>query len=137
MRPQTSARQMISVAGLKGTEGPHSASPESFKVKALHLASVLIDHRHIISPVQGLICPLNQHLLSTAAVVCWGVGGWDWKGLIIPGRCESEPIFCSLLSCLLLDFVFSDMHFPKHRGIRWALALGGQNIFKHESEMLL
>lgn len=75
--PADSATQMISVAGLKGTEGPRSASPESFKVKALHLVSVLIDHRHIILPVQGLICPLNQHLLSTAAVVCWRVGGWE------------------------------------------------------------
>lgn len=59
----------------------------------------------------------------------------DWKGLIIPGRCELEPIFCSLLSCLLVDFVFSDMLFPKHRGIRWALAVGGKNIFNDKSEM--
>lgn len=76
VRPQTPATQMISFAG---TEGPCSAGPESFKVKALHLVSVLIDHRHIISPVQGLICPLNQHLLSTAAVVCWG--GGELEGL--------------------------------------------------------
>lgn len=123
----------MSVAGLKGTEGPRPAAPESFKVKALHLVSVLIDHRHIISPVQGLICPLNQHLLSTAAVVCWR--GGNWKGLIIPGRCESEPIFCSLLSCLLVDFVFSDTRFPKHRGIWWALTVGGKNIFKDKSEI--
>lgn len=119
--------------GFKGTEGPRSAGPESFKVKALHLVSVLIDHRHIISPVQGLICPPNQHLLSTAAVVCWR--GGNWKGLIIPGRCESEPIFCSLLSCLLVDFVFSDTRFPKHRGIWWALTVGGKNIFKDKSEI--
>lgn len=71
---RTPATKMISV-GLKGTEGPRLAGPESFKVKAVHLVSVLIDHRHIISPVQGLICPLNQHLLSTAAVVCWRGGG--------------------------------------------------------------
>lgn len=103
-------RKCASVAGLKGTEGPCSDGSESFKVKAEHLVSVLIDHKHIISPVQGLICPLNQHLLSTAAVLCWE-GGYERnsKGLIIPGRCKSVPIFCSLLSCLLVDFEFSDM----------------------------
>lgn len=70
---QMAATKMISVAGLKAQRG--LVGPESFKVKAVHLVSVLIDHRHIILPVQGLICPLNQHLLSTAAVVCWGWGG--------------------------------------------------------------
>lgn len=105
---------MISVAGLKGTEGPRLAGPESFKVKAVHLVSVLIDHRHIISPVQGLICPwINTFCRPLQSFV-----GGDRTGLIIPGRCESEPIFCSLLSSLLVDFVFSDMHFLKHRGIR-------------------
>lgn len=111
---QMAATKMISVAGLKAQRG--LVGPESFKVKAVHLVSVLIDHRHIILPVQGLICPLNQHLLSTAAVICWGgAKKKNRKGLIIPGRCESEPIFCSFLSCLLVDFAFSDMCFLKHK----------------------
>lgn len=132
---RTPATKMISVAGLKGTGGPCLAGPESFKVKAVHLVSVLIDHRHIISPVQGLICPLNQHLLSTAAESFVGGVQKNRNGLIIPGRCESEPIFCSLLSCLLVDFVFSDMRFLKHSGICGAFAVRGKNISKDKSEM--
>lgn len=99
--PQTPATQMISVARLKGTEGPRSASPESFKVKALHLVSVLIDHRHIILPVQGLICPLNQHLLSTAAVVCWRIGGWGG----LEGLNHSRQVWVG--ANFLLPFVMS------------------------------
>lgn len=104
VRPQTPATQMISVAGLKGTEGPRSAGPESFKVKAVHLVSVLIDHRHIISPVQGLNCPLTQHLLSTAAVVCWGWGG-GWLGRELEGLNHSRQVWVG--ANFLFPFVMS------------------------------
>lgn len=100
---------MISAAQLKGTKARWPAGPESFKVKPVHLVSVLIDHRHIILPVQGLICPLNQHLLSTAAAICWKGRKKNSHSLIIPSRCESQPILCSLLSfILLLQVVFSE-----------------------------
>lgn len=71
----TPATGMISAAQLKGKRGPLTG-PEIFKVKPLHLVSVLIDHRHIIFPVRGLICPANQH----RSHLLGGGGGGVWEG---------------------------------------------------------
>lgn len=77
----TQAMAMISAAQLKGTKGPLTG-PEIFKVKPLHLVSVLIDHRHIIFPVGGLICPSNQH-----AAICLRGGG-----LGVPAAASSPSV---------------------------------------------
>lgn len=106
------------------------AGPENFKVKPAHLVSVLIDQRHIILPVQGLICPLNQHLLSSAAVICWKAGKkeplqlnhskqvWVRANFLLPFVMSSHR-HCVLKTC-----------FITHIGILQSFAMWGVNVSK-------
>lgn len=115
----------------KAQRGP-LAGPETFKEKAVHLVSVLIDHRHIILPVQGLICPPNQHLLSTTAVMCWEGGGslqlnhskqvWVQDNFLLPF------VMFSRRRCVFQNVSHCFMHWIEFRGPLW----NGTGFFMNE-----
>lgn len=110
---------MISAAQLKGTKGP-IGRPWKFQSET-GTPCVCVNW----SQAHYLACSrLNLPSESTPFVdYCSHLLDGEKKSrysLIIPSRCGSQPIFCSLLSCFLLEVVFSkrvSLHLEEFSGL--------------------